>query len=233
MNEKTSLSVVIPAYNEEATIRQVVERAIIALNKHFNNYEIIIANDASTDSTPIILDELKQKYCNILRTIHHKKNRGIAHTMNHLYSISRMDYILDISADGQFDTEEIVSKIVPIIEQYDIIVCQRDNKHYGLYRSIVSFCYRYIPKVLFGIDLFDPGCAKCVRKEIRQNNNLISKGVFMEAERCIRAVTYNSSKIGKIDISVSKPQQRKGSGGQIKLVIEATYDLFKLWRIMR
>jgi len=226
----TSISIVIPAYNEENTICQVVEEALAALHNYFNKYEIIIINDCSTDSTPKKIDKLKQKYPNIIHTAHHKKNLGIAKTLEHLYTLSTMDYILEISADGQFNPNEMIGKIAPIIGTYDIIVCQRNHKHYGPYRFIISTCYRHIPKWLFSVDLYDPGCAKCIRREIRQNNNLVSKGVFKEAERCIRAVTHHSSQLGKININVSPPQQKKGRGGQIGLVIEAAQDMMRVWK---
>jgi glycosyltransferase involved in cell wall biosynthesis len=227
-----SLSIVIPAYNEEGTIYRVVAQALEAAQKNFTKYEVILLNDGSTDNTDNIIQQIQKRHPTIIKTIHHKKRRGISDSFEHLFSLARMDFILDLSADGQVCPTEIISKIKPLLNQYDIIVCRRKDKHYGLYRSVVSAGYRYLPKWLFGIDLYDPGCAKCTRRAIRQNIPTVSKGIFKEAERCLRAIQQHSCKLTTVTINII-PTSKRGQGAKFLLVFAALTDLTRFWLALR
>lgn len=222
-----SLSVVIPAYNEERVVEEVIRAVIRELEKYCREYEVIVLDDSSTDRTKKIISKLKDEYPTVMRIYFNKKRKGIAYTLERLFSVARMDYILDIPGDGQIKPS-VIREVVPMMKQNDIVVCMRRKKFYSLYRGIVSLCYRQFPKWLFGIDLYDPGCAKCVKREIRQRGNEISRGVFIEAERCIRAID-DSYLIGKVDINLLEGNKGNGTGGHWLLVVEAVYDMTRFW----
>src|SRR5215211_4396460 len=70
-----SLTLVLPAHNEEANIRIVVEQALDVLPAFTSEFEIIVVNDGSKDKTGEIIDELAATNSHV-RAVHHKKNRG-------------------------------------------------------------------------------------------------------------------------------------------------------------
>ena len=72
----TSLSVIIPAYNEEENIERVVKDSVEKLPEYFDDFEIIVIDDGSRDQTPQMCDELAKKY-NHVRIIH-KANGGFS-----------------------------------------------------------------------------------------------------------------------------------------------------------
>ena len=227
-----SLTVVIPAFNEALTITQVLNETLSALRIHFSRYEVVIIDDGSTDQTSDLVRKIQQTNPASIRLFRHQHNLGIAPTFEHLFSLARMDFVLDLSADGQVSPTEIISKIKPLLNQYDIIVCRRKDKHYGLYRSVVSAGYRYLPKWLFGIDLYDPGCAKCTRRAIRQKIPTVSKGIFKEAERCLRAIQQHSCKLTTVTINIM-PTSKRGQGAKLSLVFAALTDLTRFWLALR
>src|SRR6185369_10593698 len=98
MNENTdtqkppSVSVCFPAYNEEATIGDVLEEAHDLLSKSGLEYEIVVCNDGSVDRTGSIIDEIAGRRPR-LRAIHHARNRGIRETFEHLYSEASKDFV--------------------------------------------------------------------------------------------------------------------------------------------
>src|SRR2546426_12520018 len=71
----TSISVFLPAFNDEAAIGELVSEALILLKSLTNDYEVIVINDGSTDSTAAVLDELAIGSEHI-RIIHHPSNLG-------------------------------------------------------------------------------------------------------------------------------------------------------------
>ena len=71
-----SLTVVIPALNEEGNVETGVSDILTALGDRFYSYEILIFDDGSTDATGAIADRLAAQNQNI-KVIHHEKNRGL------------------------------------------------------------------------------------------------------------------------------------------------------------
>ena len=97
------ISVVVPCFNEEDNIRDVV-RALARLN--YPAYEIICINDGSTDNTGAILDQLTQRYP-MLRVIHQSRNQGKAVGLNTAALLANSEYLLCIDGDALLDKNAI------------------------------------------------------------------------------------------------------------------------------
>ena len=65
-----------PAYNDGGTIASLVIRAVQVARSLTSDFEVIVINDGSTDSTPLVLDELAALYPGVVRIVHHPQNRG-------------------------------------------------------------------------------------------------------------------------------------------------------------
>ena len=105
-NSPVTLSVIFPAFNEEANIRHTVEAARIVLPKLARTWEIILVNDGSRDATTPICDELADQYPEV-RAIHHVENRGYGAALKSGILAARYDYIFFTDSDGQFDLQEL------------------------------------------------------------------------------------------------------------------------------
>lgn len=222
-----SVSVVIPAYNEEKTLRDVAEKALRALSSTCAEYEVVIMDDGSADNTARIADGLAAAHPGIVRSLRHPRNMGIAATFADLQRAAAKEFVMDISGDGQIDPA-ILETIVPLLATHDIVVCRRIDKGYSPLRGIVSYAYRALPEVLFATRLYDPGCAKCIRRTLIDRIPLQSTGVFREAERLIRAERLGY-RIGSVDIRVIPRPHGRSLGARLPLVAESLKDLALLW----
>ena len=223
-----SFSIVIPAYNEAETLRQVFERCHAVLRECTDDYEIIILDDGSTDETGAIAEALRQEHPDFVQVITHQTNRGIAVTFEELYKAGTKQYIFDVPADGEFPPEAL-REIVPMLSEYDVVICKRDRlKGYTLYRRIVSFFNRLLPRILFGVDLYDPGSAKCRKREVVTEISVTSKGMYVEQERLIHA-ERRGYRLGKLDVLPEPRKTSSGAGARISNVTLAVIDLFCLW----
>ena len=106
-----TLSVIMPAYNEERTIAAVVQRVTDEVPCSF---ELIIVNDGSTDRTREIIESVAAKDSRI-RTIH-KENGGKASALKQGIAISRGDIVIIQDADLEYDPAEITHVIQPILD---------------------------------------------------------------------------------------------------------------------
>src|SRR5205809_392085 len=95
-----SVSICFPAYNEEGTVRDVLLHAHEILSKSNLDYEVLVCDDGSKDSTPAILDELGAKLPRF-RIFHNPRNLGIRDTFEFLYSQARKEFVFLNSTDGQ------------------------------------------------------------------------------------------------------------------------------------
>ncbi len=221
-----SVSLLIPAYNEHASIQDVIERSLAVLKECTTDYELIVLDDASKDDTWALMQETKVKHPEI-RIERHSVNQGIATTFEDLNKLATKDFLFLISGDGQFPPETL-RKCAPLLDSYDVVICDRIYKDYTLYRHIISSSYRWLPRILFGVDLHDPGTIKCVRREIIHNIPVLSTSVFVEAERFIRAAK-RGYRIAHVDLIQEPRKGGKARGGKLSTVAKSVRDMFIVW----
>jgi glycosyltransferase involved in cell wall biosynthesis len=224
---KPSVSFLIAAYNEEATLEAAFTRGLGVLAECTGDYEVVILDDASRDGTWPLMEKLQKAHPARLRLLRHEMNRGIAATFEELYRAATKDYVFLTSADNQFPTESL-RQIVPLLATYDIVICRRTHKPYTRWRTMISKLYRWLPRLLFGVELYDAGSIKCIRREIITTVPVTSKGVFVEAERLIRAAR-RGYKIGVVDIRQEPRRGGVASGARLPVVFQAARDLIALW----
>ena len=103
------LSIVIPVYNEEKTLRELVGR--VQATPH--EKELILVNDCSRDSTAEIMKELEAEYDN-LRCYHHEVNRGKGGALATGFQKVEGDVVIIQDADLEYDPNDYVSLLRPI-----------------------------------------------------------------------------------------------------------------------
>lgn len=219
------VTICIPAYDEEATIGQVVKDAAAALEQAAVPGEIFVIDDCSKDSTWKILCDL-QKTMPALQIRRHRVNQGIALTFAELYGWASKSWVFLNSADGQWKMSALL-ELMPMVNHYEIIVARRREKHYSYGRLLVSWLFNALPVILFATPTYDAGSVKLVRRDI-YDIPIISSGVFGEAERIIRA-RRRGYRIGVKEIEHFPRRTGKASGAKPSLIMEAMIDMLKCW----
>lgn len=124
---------IVPAYNEEASILRTCQNISDYNQKHHTSYDFIVINDSSNDATAKLLD------ANHLPHIDHFYNLGIGGAMQTGYKYAR-DYGYDIAVqfdgDGQHDIASVAALIQPIEDdQADLVIGSRFITKSGKFRS--------------------------------------------------------------------------------------------------
>jgi glycosyltransferase involved in cell wall biosynthesis len=149
-----SLSIVIPAYNEEESLSNYLPKVI----EHFINmgYQLILVNDGSKDKTKSILNANLTKYPSII-VIHHKVNRGYGGALKSGIALAQTDYIITIDADGQHSVADVDFLFKEIVkEDADMVVGSRlGQKSATSMRGLGKFIIRSIAKLLLPIKVHD------------------------------------------------------------------------------
>src|SRR5919198_562860 len=132
-----SLSVTLPAFNEAANIRAVVEDAYQNIPKFTSVFEIIVVNDGSKDRTGEICDRLSEQLPN-LRVVHHPRNRGYGAALKSGITLARYDLIFFTDADGQFDLKEVAA-LLEQTDAYDIVAGYRARRQDPPHRLLFAW----------------------------------------------------------------------------------------------
>jgi hypothetical protein len=118
--------------------------------------------------------------------------------------------------------------MLPLTNEFDIIIAARKDKHYGPMRRFVSWAFNTIPWFLFGVKTYDAGAVKLVRREIIQRFTLVSRSPFSEAERLIRAAR-GGYRITTCPVDVSERRTGRARGVSLSALIEAGKDVCRVW----
>jgi len=101
-----TLSVVVPALNEEGNIADTLEEIVAAVEGLFEEYEVIVVNDGSTDRTAEILQE--RTACNPkIRTLSHTTPQGFGASYNAGRKLARMEYCVMVHVDNAFGRQTL------------------------------------------------------------------------------------------------------------------------------
>ena len=225
-----SVSVCFPAYNEEATIRFVVEDAHRLLSASGIDYEILVCDDGSTDATGRIIEELAASIPR-MRAMGHAPNRGIFVTFERLYGEATKAFVFLNSTDRQWDTA-LLFDLLPLTSSADVIVASRRNKHYGAARRVVSWAFNAAPRFLFGVTTYDAGAVKLMRREIIGRCPVLSASPFAEAERLIRAARTGYH-IVEHPVDTAPRGSGRARGASWRLTAASALDMARLWIALR
>lgn len=193
-NAGQRLSVVVPVFNEEDSLRGFVaaaQEAGAALldDGLIHELEIVLVDDASTDATPRVAADLAAADPRI-RVVRHEHNRGLGGTVRTGLASSTGDLVLYTDADLPFDLFE-TGRLLRLLWAYDAdIVCgwRLDRRAEGWRRSVYSFLYNKTVRVLLGLRIRDVNFAcKLLRRRVIDDLELRSEGSFIDAEILARA----------------------------------------------
>ncbi len=225
-SQRPSVSVCFPAYNEETTIETVVSEASRLLEDAGLDYEILVCDDGSQDSTRQRIDALAARLPRV-RCVHNATNRGIRETFEHLYREASKEFVFLNSTDGQWPTA-VLFELLPLTSEYDVVIASRISKHYTVGRRLVSWLFNALPVVLFGVRTYDAGAVKLTRRKIIESLPIVSKSPFSEAERLIRAARAGF-RITAVATATSARKAGKASGVRARLLVQAAVDVARVW----
>jgi len=140
------LTIIIPAYNEEKSIKQTLDELISFCKNSLRSYQIILVDDASTDSTQLIAQSHRE-----VTVLKNPTNIGYGGSIKRALLEARYDYILIIDADGTYPAEEI-KKLLPFSQDFDMVIGARVGKHYrgSIFKAISRKVFYVLVKYVTG-----------------------------------------------------------------------------------
>jgi glycosyltransferase involved in cell wall biosynthesis len=189
MQDRPSVSLVIPMFNEEENIAHALACATAALERHGGDWEIIVVDDASTDrSAEIVAREAAADPR--IRVVRHEVNRKLGASLKTGYAAARKDLVLYMDADLPFDPDALGRAIQALkVTRADLIAGYRlDRTTEGFRRTVISYLYNSLIGLLFGWPHRDINFSfKLMRREVLEAVELKAEGSLIDAELIVKA----------------------------------------------
>lgn len=168
-----NLSIIIPAFNEEESIKPLVNLIFKNLDKNLEDFEIILIDDGSYDKTWTEIVKISNKFENIV-SIKLIENYGKSDALDAGFKVCKGNYVLTMDADLQDDPSEILPLYSMIKEnKYDLVSGWKKKRNDPLTKTIPSKFFNLVTRLFSGIKLNDFNCGiKIYRKEVINSINL-------------------------------------------------------------
>jgi len=217
------LTIVIPAFNEEASLREVALEAHALTGKVIDAFEIVVVDDGSTDGTLRVAEALAREHPEI-RVVRHAENRGSGHAIRTGIAEARYDKVMYIPADGQFRVSE-VGAYLGAAERADVVIGARLRRSdYSWFRLLSSHTFIFLVNRLFDHDFKDVNWVHLWRREIFESVRPIATGVFMLEEILVRA-RGAGYRIVEIDSAYEPRRSGVAKGSKIGTILKTIVEM--------
>jgi len=226
----TSLTVSMPAFNEEPNIGPMVDMVISKVAPLVDELEIIIVDDGSKDGTAAAVEAIAAKDDRV-RLIRHSVNMGYGAAVKDSIWAASKELILTTDSDLQFDLAE-VARFLPRLLNADMVAGYRRSRSDPWYRRLFGNGWSWLVNLIFGYTARDVDCAfKLFKRKIIDTIKVESGGAMFSAEFLVR-----TKQAGFIIVEepVSHYPRRAGSqtGARLHVILRAFKELVKLrWRM--
>ena len=215
-----TLSIVIPVYNEEESIRLLYEKLKASLDPLQKEYEILFIDDGSTDRTLSILEEIqaKDKHLTVLSL---RRNFGQTAAFAAGFDFARGDIVVTMDGDLQNDPADI-PKLLEKIKDHDLVSGWRKKRKDPFFtRRIPSMAANWLISNVTGVKLHDYGCSlKAYRRDVIKNLKL-----YGEMHRFIPAVaSWYGVRVAEVE-TIHHPRMHGKSKYGISRTIKVVLDL--------
>ena len=226
----TSLTVSMPAYNEDLNIGPMIDMARTKVGPLVDELEIVVVDDGSKDNTAAVVEAISSQDARV-RLIQHPVNMGYgAAVKDSIWAASKV-LILTTDSDLQFDLAE-VSRFLPRLLNADMVIGYRHSRSDPWHRRLFGNGWSWLVNLLFGYTARDVDCAfKLFKRQVIDTITVQSGGAMFSAEFLVRA---KRAGFKIVEEPVSHFPRRAGSqtGARMHVILRAFKELFKLrWRM--
>ena len=225
-----SLSIVLPAYNEEENVEDAVTHVSEVAQSLDRAYEIILVNDGSSDRTGEIGRELEGRVPNF-RLVEHYPNRGYGGALKAGFEAAEKDLITFFPGDAQFDFAEVTRLLEQLNEENADIVCgYRVDRQDSFIRRLNGVGWNLVVRLFFGYLCRDIDCGfKLFRREVLDHVNIESDGAMIDTE-LLAGAKARGFEIAEAPLTHLPREAGEATGANLHVIVKAFQDLVRFRR---
>jgi glycosyltransferase involved in cell wall biosynthesis len=225
-NPVFSLTVSLPAYNEEGNIAAMIDLVRDQVGPLVEDLEIIVVDDGSRDGTAEVISHIAGEDPRV-RLIRHPVNQGYGAAVYDGVWAASKDYIFFTDSDLQFTFEELPS-LMARMDDADMAIGYRRERSDPWYRRVFGYGWSWLVNLLFGHTARDVDCAyKLFRRQVIDRIDVTSRGATFSAEFLVRT-RRAGFKVVELPVSHHPRVAGKQTGARPEVVLRAFKELWRL-----
>ena len=215
------ISIIIPVYNEELTVGNIIDRAKWVIQQTELKNEVVVVDDCSFDRS---LEVAKKHSAKIYAL---KQHLGKGYALRAGFAKAKGDIIVTIDSDGSHKPEELLEVLAPILEEKaDLVIGSRYLNHKSVAaRKLNSFgvkLFNYFIQLLTGVVITDSQSGyRAMKREVLKNQNLKSGEYEIESEMLVKTA---KKRLRITEVPISFEQRTYGRSG-----VDPMVDGFKIF----
>jgi glycosyltransferase involved in cell wall biosynthesis len=219
-----SLSVILPAHNEEVAIATTVQEVIDALSAWKLDFEVIVVDDGSQDHTGMILDTMAAIHpC--LKVIHHPANQGYGAALVSGFAAVSKDLVFFMDSDGQFAIQDL-ERLFPLLAAYDAVLGYRVKRQDTWVRQVNGWGWKLLVGLVLGVWVRDVDCAfKLYPARFFHEHNLETRGAMINAE-ILYKFTHAGYTYTQVGVRHLPRRGGRATGAKPSVILRAFRELF-------
>jgi glycosyltransferase involved in cell wall biosynthesis len=225
---RPSITAFFPCYNDSGTIASVVITADRTLRVLADDYEIIVGDDASTDNSVAILEELCRLYPR-LRVLRHAANRGYGGNLRSMFAEATKDLIFYTDGDAQYDPAELTLLYQHLGTDVDVVQGWKIERHDPLHRKLIGRAYHHFVKWWFGLHLRDVDCDfRLFRRHVLESFPLASVSGCITVEMMTR-IEQGGFKVVEVPVHHFHRAYGESQFFNFRRIARTLTELSRLW----
>ena len=212
--ETPEISLVIPVFNEEGSLKILHESVISQLEDIGKAFEVVFVDDGSTDRSNEILKELQSRDSRVV-VIRFRRNFGKSAALSAGFAASRGELVFTMDADLQDDPAELPAMLAKLEEGYDLVSGWKFKRRDSLSKRIPSKIFNLVTSLITGIHIHDFNCGfKLYRGEVAR-----SLRIYGELHRYLPALAHwKGYRVTEIEVRHHKRTFGKSKFGGSRLI---------------
>lgn len=220
------ISIILPIYNEESNIDNVVKASVAYLGQIREGFEVILVNDGSSDNSGIIAKRLSNNNENI-KYVSHSRNLGYGAALRSGFNVAKNPLIFFMDCDGQFDISDLY-KLLEHIDTADIVIGDRKIRQDKTGRILLTKIFNFFAKSLFRVKFNDISCGfKLIKKPVLEDLTLKSHSGIVNLEILLRA-TRKGYIVKEVEINHFPRVMGRSKGARLKNIVRKIKELIIL-----
>jgi len=211
------LSIIIPVFNESKILEDNITLLNNSVESITTSYEIILAEDGSTDETYNICKRLENNPN--IRVLHHPERQGKGNALKSAFNSALGDIVIFMDADLSVNLDSLCDLISPLSEEYSMVVGSRYAEgariNRGFVKTFKSRLYNFMVNLFFRTNILDHQCGykSFNREHLEPILSNVSDGAFFFDTELIIRTKEAGLKIIEIPVEWSEPERRKSRVG--------------------
>lgn len=170
-----SLSVFFPAYNDAPSLPGLIHKTLAVLDRHVDDYEVIVVNDGSQDNTGEVLEDLRREFAPRMRVVTHPQNRGYGGALRTGFESATKEFVFYTDGDSQYDVEELPRLLELVSPTTGLVNGYKLERHDPAHRVWIGAIYNLCARLLFRIRIRDIDCDyRLIRRTLLESIRLTS-----------------------------------------------------------